>query len=309
MPLWLTEADVGALVTPLAAVDAVERCCERLARGAIENRPRERLGLEGGQLAVLAASDLECGYAGLKSSAVFPDDSRSVVLLFETERAELAAVIEAERLGQLRTGAASGVAVRHLARPEARSAGVIGCGRQAESQIAGIRAALPQIETVVAYCRTAERLHLFCERNGCEPAESPREAAAQDVVVTATTSADPVIRGEWLREGALVLAIGANDGRSRELDDAVLERAGFVVCDLREQARAEAADLTEPIEHGVLDWLEVHELHEVVLDHALGRGSDADIVVFKSNGIAAWDIAVGALVLERARTSGAGLEL
>ena len=117
---------------------------------------------------------------------------------------------------------------------------------------------------MVAYCRTPERLAAFCERTGAEPGESHGDAGEQDIVVTATTSKDPVLRGDWLREGALVCAMGANRPNARELDDLVLQRAAFVCCDSLEQARVESADLIEPVEHGVLDWLEVHELQEVV---------------------------------------------
>ena len=112
------------------------------------------------------------------------------------------------------------------------------------------------------------------------------------MVVTATTSRDPVLRGEWLADGALVCAMGANDRRSRELDNVVLERAAFVCCDSIEQAKLESGDLIEPIDQGILDWLEVHELHEVVAGDVQGRQSDRDIVLFKSNGLAAWDVAV-----------------
>jgi alanine dehydrogenase len=266
--------------------------------------------LEEGILAVMSAADLELGYAGVKTYvAVRDEDARFVVLLFETTRAELAAVIEADRLGRMRTGAASGVAARHLARHGARTLGVIGCGRQAETQVACIRAALPTIEHVVAYCRTPERLASFCDQVGAEAAESHREAGAQEIVVTVTTSKDPVLRGEWLRPGALVCAVGANVPRARELDNVVLERASFVCCDSLEQARLESGDLIEPVESGVLDWLEVHELQEVVAGDLPGRQSNDDIIVFKSNGIAAWDVAVAAAVLERARAEGAGREL
>jgi ornithine cyclodeaminase/alanine dehydrogenase len=110
-----------------------------------------------------------------------------------------------------------------------------------------------------------------------------------------------VLRGEWLQAGALVCAAGANNGRSRELDNVVLERASLVCCDWLEQARLESADLIEPVETGVLDWLEVHELHEVVGGELPGRQSPDDIVVFKSNGIAAWDIAAAARVVELAQ--------
>ena len=310
MTLYLTEEDVTGLLTIEDALEAVEGSFRRLAAGRVENRPRDRLRLEGGILAAMAAADLELGYAGLKTYTAFGyDDIRFVVLLFETDRADLAAIVEANRLGQLRTGAASGVAARYLARPGARTLGVIGCGWQAESQVAAIRSAVPTIERVVAYCRTPERLHLFCERVGAEPAESHRDVAGEDVVVTATSSKDPVLRGEWLRPGALVCAIGANDPSSRELDNVVLERASFVCCDSREQSRIESGDLIEPVEQGVLDWLEVHELQEVVAGETAGRSSDDDIVLFKSNGIAAWDLAIGAVALARARERGVGREL
>jgi ornithine cyclodeaminase/alanine dehydrogenase len=308
--LYLTEEDVTALLTLEDALEAVEGSFRRLAAGRVENRPRDRLRLEGGLLAVMAAADLELGYAGLKTYTAFGyDDIRFVVLLFETDRADLAAIVEANRLGQLRTGAASGVAARYLARPGARTLGVIGCGWQAETQVAAIRAAVPTIERVVAYCRTAERLRSFCERVGAEAGESHRGVAGEDVVVTATSSKDPVLRGEWLRDGALVCAIGANDAGSRELDNVVLERASFVCCDSREQSRIESGDLIEPVAQGVLDWLEVHELQEVVAGETPGRSSDEDVVLFKSNGIAAWDLAIGAVALSRARERGVGREL
>jgi alanine dehydrogenase len=308
--LYLSEADVDALLGPAEALAAVEGSFQRLARGAVDNRQRYRIPLQRGVMAVMAAADLELGFAGLKSYTAFGyDDVRFVVLLFETGRADLTAVIEANRLGQLRTGAASGVAAKYLARAGARSLGVIGCGWQAESQVACIREAVPSLERVVAYCRTEERLLEFCRRVGADPAEHHRDAAQHDVVVTATTAKDPVLRGDWLRAGALVCAIGANDASARELDNAVLERAAFVCCDSREQSRIESGDLMEPVEQGVLDWLEVHELHEVVAGQLHGRQSDDDIVVFKSNGIAAWDVAIAAAAVERARARGVGLSL
>jgi ornithine cyclodeaminase/alanine dehydrogenase-like protein (mu-crystallin family) len=309
VPLYLTEAEVGELLTPAEAVEAIDACFRRMAAGAVENRPRYRLRLEGGALAVMSAADLELGYAGAKVYAGFGEGARFAVLLFRADSPELVAVLEADKLGQLRTGAASGVAARYLAASGATSLGVIGCGWQAESQVACIRAALPQLERVVAYCRSEERLRAFCDAHGAEPGESHQDPGACDIVVTATTSRDPVLRGEWLRAGALVCAVGANDGRRRELDNVVLERAGFVCCDSRDDAKLESADLIEPVESGVLDWLEVHELQEVVAGEVTGRQSDGDIVVFKSNGLAAWDVAVAAAVVERARAAGAGSEV
>src|SRR6059058_3134676 len=309
VPLYLTEQDVAELLAPADAVEAIEACFRRMAAGRVENRPRYRLRLEGGALAVMAAADLELGYAGAKVYSGFGEGARFAVLLFRADAPELVAVLEADKLGQLRTGAASGVAARHLAAEGATSLGLIGCGWQAESQLACIRAALPRIERVVAYCRREERLRAFCKEHGAEPGESHQDPAACDVVVTATTSRDPVLRGEWLRAGALVCAVGANDGRRRELDNVVLERSAFVCCDSVDDAKLESADLIEPVESGVLDWLEVHELQEVVAGELAGRQAHDDIVVFKSNGLAAWDVALAAAAVERARAAGAGREV
>jgi ornithine cyclodeaminase/alanine dehydrogenase-like protein (mu-crystallin family) len=307
--LFLSESDVQELLSPDAAVEAVEGSFLRMATGSVEIAPRRRLRLHEGRLADMAASDLELGYACVKAYAATGDGAAFVVALFTVDRPELVALIEADHLGRLRTGAASAVAAKYLAREGATSLGVIGCGAQAETQVACIRAAVPGIERVVAYCRTERNLLAFCERMGAQPAESNREAAEQDVVVTITTSRDPVLRGEWLQPGALVCAAGANNTASRELDNVVLERATFVCCDWKEQARIESADLIEPIQQGVLDWLEVHQLHEVVSGELPGRQSPDDIILFKSNGIASWDAAVAAAAVERARERRIGTEL
>jgi ornithine cyclodeaminase/alanine dehydrogenase-like protein (mu-crystallin family) len=304
LPLVLTESDVERLLTPADAFAAVEDSFLRLHAGTIENVPRYRVGLEGGFLAVMSAVDNERGLACVKTYSAGADGIRFVVVLFE--RGELRALIDADRLGQMRTGSASAVAAKHLAKPDARSLGVIGCGLQARTQVACIREALPGIEGTIAYCRSEERLAAFCDEVGAEPGESHRDAAAADIVVTITTSRDPVLRGEWLQPGALVCAAGANHPRARELDNTVLERAAFVCCDSIEDAKIESGDLIEPVGQGVLDWLEVHELREVVAGELPGRQARDDIVVFKSNGLAAWDLAVAARIVELAETEHQG---
>ena len=309
MPLYLNEEEIRRLLTPEDAVDAVETSFRNLAAGAVDLAPRRRLRLDDGRLADMAASDLELGYAGAKVYSGFADGAAFVVVLFDAAKPELVAVVEADHLGRLRTGAASGVAAKYLAKEGASSLGVIGCGSQAETQVACIRAALPGIERVVAYCRTERSLREFCERVGAEQGETHRDPAEQDVVVTITTSRDPVLRGDWLRPGALVCACGANVLGKRELDNVVLQRALFVCCDSKQQAALESSDIVEPIEVGTLDWLEVHELHEVVGGELEGRASGNDVVVFKSNGIAAWDVAIAAKAVERARERGVGTEL
>jgi alanine dehydrogenase len=306
MPLWLSEDDVGSLVTPGDAVPVIEDCFRRMAAGEVELMPRRRFAVEGGYFAVMAAADRGLGVAGLKSYVLVDGRIEFVVCLFDLAEGVLTAMIAADRLGQARTGAASGVAAKHLARPGAGSLGLIGAGWQAQSQLEAIRAAVPSIERVVVSGRSPERAAAFAEAQGAELAETPADAGACDVVVTATTSKDPVLRGDWLRDGALVCAIGANDPRARELDAQVIARAALVCCDSLEDARLESGDLIEPVAGGQLDWLEVQELHQIVSGELPGRQSDDDVVVFKSNGIAPWDLAIGHEVVRRARERGVG---
>ena len=309
MPLYLREHEVEQLLSPEDAVEVVEACFDRMARGVVENRPRFRIKLDGGIQHTMASADLELGFCGLKTYVGFAEGAKFVVVLFASDSPEVVAILEADRLGQRRTGAASGVAARYLAKDSARTLGVIGCGWQAESQIACIRAAVPSIEEVFVYCRDEGRRKDFASMVEGVAVEYNKDAAGADIVVAATTSKDPVIRGEWIKPGALVCAIGANRLQARELDNVVVERATFVCCDSREQCKIEAGDLAEPVNQGLLDWLEVHELSEVVVGEAVGRTSEEDIVLFKSVGIAAEDIAVSKLVVERAQAEGFGLEL
>jgi ornithine cyclodeaminase/alanine dehydrogenase-like protein (mu-crystallin family) len=309
MPLWLSEDDVTSLVTPGEAVPVIEDCFRRMAAGQVELMPRRRFAVDGGYFAVMAAADRGLGVAGLKSYLLVEDRIEFVVCLFDLADGGLAALIAADKLGQVRTGAASGVAATHLARRGATSLGLIGAGWQAESQLAAIRAAVPSIERVVVSSRSRERAEAFAAANEAEVADSPSEAGGCDVVVTATSSKDPVLRGDWLSDGALVCAIGANDPRARELDAQVIARATVVCCDSIEDARLESGDLIEPIAAGQLDWLEVQELAQIVSGELPGRQADTDVVVFKSNGIAPWDLAIGHEVVRRARERGVGAQL
>jgi alanine dehydrogenase len=276
----VTEAQVAELLTPTEALAAVEQSFGRLARGAVDNPPRVRADLPGGVLAVMPCVDRELGYAGSKLYVWLPAGTSFLVVLFSLETAELVAVLEADTLGQRRTAAASAVAALRLARTGARTLGVFGAGRQAAAHVAALRDALPSIEQVHVAGRGAS----LAER---------RAAGGCDIVVTATTSKEPVLRGEWLSEGAFVCGVGANDPGSRELDDAVLERASFLCCDSRQQSQLEAGDLI-----GRVDWKTVRELQDVVSGASPGRTDDREIALFKSNGLAAWDLAAAARVVE-----------
>lgn len=208
MPVYVTEQQVSELLTPADAIAAVEACFGRLARGVIDNPARVRAEVPGGVFAVMPCVDHELGYAGLKSFLWLPGGTPFLVVLFSLEHARLEAVVEADALGQLRTAAASAVAAKHLARVDARTLGIIGCGRQAVSHVAALRVAVPSLERVLVHCRDDARRSAFCLLHGCEEARDVREAAACDIVITATTAEVPVLHGEWLSDGAFVCAVG-----------------------------------------------------------------------------------------------------
>jgi len=280
--LVVTEAQVAELLTPAEAIDAVEGSLDRLARGVVDNPPRVHSDVPGGVFAVMPCVDHELGYAGLKSFLWLPAGAPFVVVLFSIAQARIEAVVEAERLGELRTAAASAVAARRFA-PDARTLGIFGTGRQAAAHVAALRSALA-LDRVLVRGRDEQRLTAFCAEHGCEPA-TPEEVGACDAVVTVTTAKEPVLHGAWLKPDAFVCAVGGNDLASRELDDEVLARAAFVCTDSVAQAKLEAGDLAG------IDWSRVRELQDV---HS---GQDG-ITLFKSNGLAAWDLAAAARVVE-----------
>jgi alanine dehydrogenase len=285
VPTYVTEAQVAELLTPVDAFEAVQASFHRLARGSVDNPARVRAELPDGLFAVMPCVDRELGFAGHKSFLWSPEATPFLVVLYSIEHARVEAIVEADMLGQLRTAAASAVAATYLANPEPRTLGVFGRGRQSASHVAALQARFPSIDDVRIVSRQSS-------------SDEALAAGACDIVVTVTTSKDPVLRGEWLREGAFVCAVGANDLESRELDNVVLERASFVCTDSRDQAKVEAGDIAEPVARGILDWLEVHELQQVVSGELAGRTAESDITVFKSNGLAAWDLAAAARVLE-----------
>ncbi|MBA3844078.1 MAG: ornithine cyclodeaminase family protein [Actinobacteria bacterium] len=292
MSLYLTEAEVGELCSPEAAFAAVEGSLHRQNHREIANPARVRLDIPDGVFAVMPCVDRGLGLAGLKTFAWTPGGAPFLVVLLSLAEHRIEAVLEAAALGELRTAAASAVAARHLARPDATTLGIFECGRQAASHVVALRAAFPAIEHVIVHGRSAERRDAFCREHDARPAASPAEAARCDIVVTATTSTELVVRGKWLTAGAFVCAVGANEPASRELDDEVLLRAATISVDLLEQARAEVGDLIDPARRGVVRWSDVVELHTIVAGDTPGRQSDAEITLFKSSGLAAWDLAL-----------------
>jgi len=316
--LYLTEDDVAALLPMATALEAVEDAFRALAEPGpqhAENRPRQRAFVPGGLLHTMNASLPSAGVLGLKAYTTFREANRFLVLLYSAEDGRLLALIEADRLGQIRTGAASGVATKYMARPDATTCGIIGTGWQARAQLAAVCAVRP-VQHVLAYSRDPEHRRAFSTEMSqalgiaVEPAESAEAAVRErDIVVTITSTREPVLRGTWLAPGTHVNAAGSNRADRREVDIAAVERSRRVAIDSVEQGRMEAGDLLAAVEAGVLRWDEVTELSLIVAGRASGRGAADEITLFKSLGLAVEDIAVAARVYRRAMAEGRGREI
>jgi ornithine cyclodeaminase/alanine dehydrogenase-like protein (mu-crystallin family) len=236
--------------------------------------------------------------SAVKSYTVIDGELRGfIITLSSITDGSPQAVIEADLLTKMRTGAASGVAAASLARTGATTVGIIGCGRQAPFQLDAVRRSPPHLTHALAWCRNPQSLEAFCAHTGARPASSAEEVAECDVVLASTTSPNPVINGAWLRPGALVIALGGDGHGDRELDDEAIRRATLVTCDSIDASRTDAADIWAPVESGILSWDAVIELQDVITGRHAGRASDDDIVFFKSNGLAAWDVATAAALI------------
>jgi ornithine cyclodeaminase/alanine dehydrogenase-like protein (mu-crystallin family) len=315
MALLLTETDVTSLLTMSLALEAVEEAFRWQGESKLTNRPRVRLPVPGGLLHVMPAALPEARVMGLKAYATVRGRAKFVVLLFSAESATLLAVIEADRLGQMRTGAASGVATRYLARPDADRVGCYGTGWQARSQLEAV-CAVRRVREVRVYGRDAARRARFAEEMSgvlgvpVRPAEQP-EAAARDasILITITSSRTPVLEGRWIAPGTHVNAAGSNALQRAELDVEAVRRAAVIVTDSLEQARVECGDLVAPLEQGVVRWEDVHELGEIVAGTRPGRQRPDDVTLFESQGVALEDVAVAVRVVARARERQVGQEI
>jgi len=316
MTLHISEAEVRAVLTMPLAVEAVEEISRKQATGEVVVHPRRRFELPGGGFFhYMAAADFSLGFVAMKQYTYVHGKLRFLVPLYEMATGDLLALIEADYMGQLRTGAASGVATKYLARKDSRVAAIIGTGGQAKTQLEAV-AAVRKLESARAYGRDATRREKFCEEMSARlgipvtPCSSAAEAVrGADIVSTATTTSQPVVSGADLAPGAHINAIGANHAHKRELDNEAVASADVIVVDSVEQSRQEAGDLIIAFHGDEICWTGVKKLSEIVAGKASGRTSDTEVTLFKSNGIASWDLAVAMKVYAMAREKGLGREL
>ena len=312
MTLYLSDRDVTSLLSMPDAIECVDQAFRWLSDGSAVNAVRRRSACEGVVLNVMWALAPSAGVLGVKEYPVVRRDVSQgavlMLLLHAFDTGELLAVIQADRLGQLRTGAASAVATRTLARPDAQALALYGTGFQAETQVLALGEVLPGLRTVLVVGRDQEKRARFTERlrgqTGLDlvPCE-PREAAANaDVIVTATGASAPVLHGAWLRAGTHINAVGSNVPDHREVDRDLLTRAARIVVDDRTVAAEESGDLIA----NQWDQSTVVSLGDVLTGRAATRSDRDEITLFESQGLALQDVVCGALVYQRAVARGVG---
>jgi len=315
MAILLRESDVEQLANMGMAIDSVEEAFRLQGEEKADNAPRRRCRFERGLLHVMSASLPTMGLAGLKSYSTVDKKTRFHVLLYGGDDGRLLAVIEADLLGRLRTGAATGVATKYMARADASKVGIIGTGGQARTQLQAVCAVRP-VSSIMAYGRNRERCEKFCLEMSealkvrVEPASGPEQAVCeQDIVITATHAKEPVLKGEWLAKGTHINAIGSNHLIRQEIDVEAVRRSDCVVVDSTEQAMLESGDLARAVEEGAFYWDDARELGLVVTGDFPGREDAGEITLFKSLGIALEDVALAGSIYQAAVKAGTGESL
>jgi ornithine cyclodeaminase/alanine dehydrogenase-like protein (mu-crystallin family) len=317
MALFLTEREVAQLLPIKECIDVLDEAFTHAGAGQVEIKPRSRIRMPNGFFHFMAAADADHKVFGYKAYPSFPGPggSKFIVMLYDFDSGQLLACMEAGRLGQIRTGAASGLATKYMAKENAATIGVIGSGFQARTQLEAVCVAR-NIKQAKVYSRRQERREEFAnqmtERLNLEvkAVDSAQDCVAEaDVVVTITSARDPVLEGAWLVPGAHVNAAGGNHWMRREIDEDTVTRSEVIVVDDLDQAKVECGDLMWPESRGSFRWDMAHELQDVVAGRVKGRPSESSITLFESMGVALEDIAAAQLVYHKAREQGVGQEL
>jgi len=296
-----------------ATLAALEAAFREWAAGRASNQPRRRVAGRS-TLATMSAALPSAGLTGFKAYTHGPNGARFWVALFDAADGRPRALMEADWLGRLRTGAASGLATKYLARRDASIFTIIGAGSQALTQVLAV-AAVRKLREVRVFSRDPDHRSAFGDRLGAtlgvpvRPMASLRDAIdGAEIVTTITSAGQPIFPGEWLHAGQHLNVCGSNIPNRREVDGRTIARADLVVADDVDAARLEAGDLILAEREGQMSWGGVHSLRDVVAG-GTGQRQPSDVTVFKSVGLAIEDVAAGAVVLQLAESRGVGLHL
>ena len=315
MALFLKDEDVAQCVTMDAMLEAIESMQRQYGDGQAHNMTRRKIIADSGMLSVMGGGLFHQGLLGVKTYTVVKGAYSFQVSLYDANTGELLLYTQANRLGQLRTGATTGVAVKYLANPEDVTVGIVGTGGQAPTQLEAL-SKVRGIKKIKAYSRTQERREEFACRMtdtmGVEvSAVTSNEDAVRDcdIVLCIAATMDPVVEAHWLKDGSTLIGAGPTTWRAREVDEAVITRAGKLIVDSTEQAAIEAGDLCSAVDKGIIQWSKVHELRHVVSGAVTGRDSNDQVVYAKIMGTGVADVAAAKLAYDSAKAAGLGTEM
>lgn len=310
--LYLTEADVRSLLTMDLAIEAVEAAFRKLSLDEAVNVPRSRCQTDQVMLHVLPAAAKTLGAIGLKAYTTGKFPAQFQVLLFDPKQGGLIAILEADHLGAVRTGAASAVATKKLARKDAKTVGLFGTGKQGRTQLEAV-CKVRSIDRAMVYSRDATRREAFAQEMTAYlglpvlPVTNPDEAArGLDIICTATTSREPVLLGEWLAPGTHINLAGSNFLSKTEADVEVFRKSDLICVDSKDQARIEAGDFVAALQERIFSWADVQELAHIVAGRVPARAAATDVTTFKSLGLGIEDVATAAKVYQLAVDQGVG---
>ena len=315
MTLFLKDEDVAQCVSMDAMLETIESMQRQYGGGQAHNMTRRKIIAESGMLSVMGGGLFHQGLLGVKTYTVVKGAYSFQVSLYDANTGELLLYTQANRLGQLRTGATTGVAVKHLANPGDATVGIIGTGGQAATQLAAV-SKVRGIKKIKAFSRNQDRREEFARRMtdtmGVEVfAAASNEDAVRDcdVVLCIAATMEPVVEGAWLKDGSTVIGAGPTTWRAREVDEDTLKRAGKLIVDSTEQAAIEAGDLCSAVDKGIIQWSKVHELRHVVSGAVTGRDGQGQVVYAKIMGTGVADVAAAKLAYDSAKAQGLGTEM
>ena len=310
MTIFLSENDVVELLDMPGAIGALEKGFKEKSSGTAVNLSRVRPEANGIGLTMMVSVLGDMKVSGFKVMGA----GKPLVLLYGGESKRLLAIIEASSLGQIRTGAASGLATKYMSAEKAGTVGIVGTGFQARSQLSAI-CSVRDISLIKAFSRNQNRREEFADimskslQIDVVSVDSAEEAVIDTDIVVAITNVrtlDPVVFGDWVKAGAHINAAGANSLSRRELDEQAITRSSVIAVDDLEQARIECADLVVAIDSGVVSWDKIVELSEIVSGNLSGTSDDNSFTLFESQGIALEDICVASYIYEKAILMGIG---
>ncbi len=315
MTLFLRDEQVAQCVNMDAMLQSIENMQAHFGKGEAYNLGRRKIIAEAGMLSVMGGGLFYDGVLGVKTYTVVRGSYSFQVSLYDAATGKLLCYTQANRLGQLRTGATTGVAVKHLANDGPVRVGIVGTGGQAPTQLLAV-SKVRQVAGVVAHSRNEERRTEFASRMtdslGVEvkAANSNEEAVRDcDVVIGIAATTEPVIKGDWIKEGATVIGAGPTTWRVSEVDEKTLTRADRLFVDSLDQAPIEAGDIAAAVDKGLLNWSQLTELRHAVCGAISGRDDEKQIVYAKLMGTGVADVAAAKLAYDSAREQGLGTEV